>query len=77
MSGDLQDDGVAAAGHIADVDPGCVRLPRPQVVQGPPGCRVGGVMDQLGELRVLAGQRYLVTTICYLVISNFRNYLTW
>ena len=37
MSGDFQDDGMAAAAHVADVDPGGVRLARPQVVQGPPG----------------------------------------
>ena len=53
MSGNFQDDWMTAAPDIADVDPGCVRLPRPQVVQRPPGGGVGGVVDQLGQLGVL------------------------
>ena len=53
MSGNFQDDGMTAAPDIADVDPGCVLLPRPQVVQRPPGGGVGGVVDQLGQLGVL------------------------
>ena len=67
MRGDLQDDGLAPAGNVADVDPGCVGLPRPQVVQRPAGGRVGGVVNQLGQLGVLTDQSYLVlTTINYL-----------
>ena len=50
---DFQDDWMTAASDIADVDPGCVGLPRRQVVQRPPGGGVGGVVDQLGQLGVL------------------------
>ena len=83
MRGDLQDDGLAAAGNIADVDPGCVGLPRPQVVQRPAGGRVGGVVNQLGQLGVLTCDRpelfsahnYQLSS--YLNNLNNLNNLTW
>ena len=58
MRGDFHDDGLTAAGHVAHVDPGRVRLPRPQLLQRPAGGGVGGVLHQLGELGVLAGESF-------------------
>ena len=56
MRGDFHDDGLTPAGHVAHVDPGRVQLPRPQLLQRPAGGGVGGVLHQLGELGVLAGE---------------------
>lgn len=53
MSCDLDHHGPTAAAHVADVYPGGVELAGAEPLQGPPRGGVGGVVHQLGELRVL------------------------
>ena len=52
MRGDFHDDGLTPAGHVAHVDPGRVRLPRPQLLQRPAGGGVGGVLHLRSEARL-------------------------